>query len=93
MKLDNNCFTTKTGEYVGHALSNNSDHKVRKMTFGGMSLESIGLVRIIEACNLNKNMRTLNIGILTDEGLASLATVLASNNYLEEIQIEETSDP
>jgi len=57
-----------------------------------MSLESIGLVRIIEACNLNKNIKTLNIGVLTDDGLVQLAELLRENDSLEALEICETKD-
>ena len=87
LKLDGNNFTTKAGEYIGEALSANPGYKIRKISFGHMSLESIGLVRVIEACNLNKNIRSLNIGILTDDGLTQLAELLRENDSLEALEI------
>ena len=50
------------------------------------------MVRIVEACNLNTNIRSLNIGILTDEGLLRLAEILSENTSLEELEMEETKD-
>ena len=92
LKLDGNNFTTKAGEYIGGALSANPSYKIKKISFGEMSLESIGMVRIVEACNLNTNIRSLNIGILTDEGLLRLAEILSENTSLEELEMEETKD-
>jgi len=40
------------------------------VSFKGISLESIGIVRMIEAVNANPHVRKLNIGVLTDRGLA-----------------------
>ena len=63
-----------------------------KVSFASISLEEVGLVRLIEACNQNKNILQLNVGILTDKGLSRLAELLKENNSLEEILIEETKD-
>ena len=58
----------------------------------GICLESIGLTRIIEACNGNANIKHLNIGVLTDNGLESLSRLLRENTSLEVIEIQETKD-
>ena len=92
LKLDDNNFTTKAGEYIGEALCNNPGYTLKKISFGGIALESIGLVRIVEACNLNKNIKKLNIGILTDDGLATLANLMKENTSLEELEMEETKN-
>ena len=86
LKLDGNNFTSKAGEYIGGALAGNPSYPLKKISFGGICLESIGLVRVIEAANCNKNIRKLNIGVLTDEGLAKMAHLLADNNSLEELE-------
>lgn len=90
--LDENCFTTKAGEYIGDALANNPAYPVKMLSFQGISLETIGLTRIIEACNLNRNIKKLHIGILTDEGLQALAQLLATNTSLESLTFQETAD-
>ena len=82
LKLDNNNFTSKAGEYIGGALSANPSYQIKKLSFGGISLESIGLVRVIEACNLNENIKSLNIGVLTNDGLIRLAELLRENETL-----------
>lgn len=92
LKLDGNNFTTKAGEYIGNALCANPSYKLKKISFSGISLESIGLTRVVEACNGNENIKRLNIGVLTDEGLERLAQLLAQNESLEEIEIQETKD-
>jgi len=47
---------------------------------------------VVEACNGNHNIKRLNIGVLTDEGLERLSHLLAHNESLEEIEIQETKD-
>ena len=93
LKLDNNNFTSKAGEYIGQALLDNPDYPLKVLSFANINLESIGLTRLIEAVNGNGNIKRLNIGVLTDEGLTHVARILAPNMTLEELTIEETSDP
>ena len=92
LKLDHNNFTSKTGEYIGGALANNPDYKIKKISFEGICLESIGLVRILEAANQNKNIKKLNIGTITDAGLKVVADLMRENTSLEELEFAETSD-
>ena len=54
-------------------MLSNPDYKIKKLSFSGISLESIGLTRILEAVNGNRNVKKLNVGVLTDRGLAKLA--------------------
>lgn len=89
---DNPSFTTKAGEYIGGSLSSNPAYTISKVSFGKICLESIGLVRMVEAANLNKNIIELDVGIVTDKGLTHLADLLKENTSLEQIQIEETKD-
>ena len=85
--LDGNNFSSKAGEYIGEAISANPDYPIKKLSFTGICLESIGLTRIIEAVNCNKNVKKLDVGILTDDGLKQLASLLEPNNSLEEISL------
>jgi len=66
LDLSNNAFSSKAGEYIGEALADNPNYMIFKVSFAGINLEDIGLVRLIEACNQNKNIMKLNVGILTD---------------------------
>lgn len=93
LDLSNNpAFTTKAGEYIGSALAANPGYKMFKVQLGKTCLESIGLVRMIEAANLNRHILELDVGIVTDKGLINLAELLKENTSLEQIVIEETSD-
>ena len=90
--LDGNNFTSKAGEYIGQAISSNPEYPLKKISFTGISLETIGLTRIVEAVNSNRNVKKLNIGLLTDSGLKQLANLLVANDSPEEISLQETSD-
>lgn len=93
INLSGNKFTSKAGEYFGQALSNNPSYPIKKIQFTGISLESIGLTRIIEAVNCNEHIKRLDIGILSDQGLKDMAEMLRPNEHLDEITFQETSDP
>ena len=92
LDLSKNNFSSKAGEYIGDALCKNPDYTIFKVSFAKISLEEAGLVRLIEAANLNKHILKLNIGVITDRGLQMLSDLLRENDTLEEIVIEETDD-
>lgn len=92
LKLDGNNFTSKAGEYIGMALASNPEYEIKKISFKGMSLEHIGLVRIMEAANANHNIKKLDVGILTDNGLTQLADLVRPNESLDELILTETTD-
>ena len=92
LKLDGNNFTSKAGEYIGMALASNPEYEIKKISFKGMSLENIGLVRIMEAANANHNIKKLDVGILTDNGLTQLADLVRPNESLDELVMTETKD-
>jgi len=91
--MDNNNFTSKAGEYIGQALLSNPNYPLKVLSFHNINIESIGLTRLIEAVNGNSNIKRLDIGVLTNEGLTHVASILAPNQSLEELTIEETDDP
>lgn len=93
LNLKGNNFTSKAGEYIGEALAKNSAYPIGRLVFGGICLEQTGLVRIIEAVNANQNIVQLNVGIVTDQGLEILADLLKTNDSLQEISMEQTTDP
>ena len=83
LKLDGNNFTSRAGEYIGNAICNNPEYPIVSVSFTGISLEQIGLTRMIEAVNCNSNIKRLDIGVLTDQGLQALSQLLEPNNTLE----------
>ena len=72
----------KSGIFIGDALVSNPDQPVRKVSFKNCSLKEDGLIRILEACNKNKNIKSLNAGLVSNKGLKALAQVLAANDSL-----------
>jgi hypothetical protein len=48
---------------------------------------------MIESVNCNTNIKRLDIGVLTDEGLQAVSSLLEPNTTLESITIQETKDP
>jgi len=85
LDLSNNKFSGKAGVYIGDALICNPHYPLYKLTFENVHLESDGLVRVLEAVNVNKNVLKLHCGVVTDEGLVILADKLKDNTSLEEI--------
>ena len=92
LKLDGNNFTSRAGEYIGHAICNNPAYPIVSISFTGICLEQIGLTRIIEAVNCNENIKRIDVGILTDDGLKAVSNLLKPNITLESITMCETKD-
>ena len=92
LDLSDNSFSSKAGEYIGCALSQNPEYTIFKVGFSRTNLTMTGLVRMVEAVNQNKNVLLLDIGIVCNDGLTKLAELLKDNSSLEEIAIEETSN-
>jgi len=59
----------KAGIYLGEALILNADHPVSKLNFKNINLGNDGLIRILEACNANKNIKSVNLGFVSSKGL------------------------
>ena len=51
-----------------------------------------GLLRIIEASNRNTNIKSLNLGIVTGDGLLTIARSLQNNHSLQKLKFEECPD-
>jgi len=50
----------KAGIFIGDALMENKDHPVEKICFKDVRLGDDGLLRILEACNANQNIKKIN---------------------------------
>jgi hypothetical protein len=46
-------------------LIKNTDHPIEKISFKNVYLGEDGLIRIIEACNLNSNITKINFGFVS----------------------------
>ena len=90
LSLANNVnLTSQAGIFIGDALKENVDHPIEKVSFKGVDLGDEGLVRILEACNENKNIKKVNLGIVTSRGLGLIAKSLALNKSLIKIKFQE----
>lgn len=76
----------KSGIFIGDALVNNPDQPVRKVSFKNCNLKEDGLIRILEACNKNTNIKSLHAGYVSLKGLKALAQVLAENHSLQKLK-------
>lgn len=75
----NKRLSEKTGIFLGEALITNPEHPVEKLSFKKVCLQEDGLLRILEASNANQNITKLNLGFVTDRGLAIMAKTLCLN--------------
>lgn len=66
LDLSDNAFSQLAGIYIGSALINNPEYPLYKLTFKNVCLGDMGLVRVLEGVNANKNIEKLHCGILTD---------------------------
>jgi len=76
----------KSGIFIGDALVNNPSQPVRKLSFKNCNMKEDGLIRILEACNKNKNIKSLSAGYVSLKGLKALGEVLKDNNSLQKLK-------
>ena len=69
-------MTEKTGILIGEALIQNFNMPISKISFKKVYRGESGLLRILEACNINCNITKLNLGTVSDRGLKIMAKVL-----------------
>jgi hypothetical protein len=88
----NKLLNTKTGVYIGEGLIDNPNHPVKKLNFKGCDLKEDGLIRIVEACNKNKNIISVNLGLVSNRGLKNIAEILKNNKSLSKLKFAENPD-
>ena len=76
--------------FIGEALLSNPEYPIDYLKFKGVNLEETGLHRILEAANVNKHIRRLNVGIISDKGLSILSQLLAFNTSLLRLEFSES---
>lgn len=90
MNLSNNPgLKFKSGIFIGDALVQNPDQPVRKLSFKNCNMKEDGLIRILEACNANKNIKSLHAGYVSSKGLKAIAQVLCNNDSLVKLKFQE----
>jgi hypothetical protein len=77
---------SKTGIFIGESLISNPDHPIEKLKFKNIYLEDDGLIRILEACNTNKNIKSVTLGYVSSTGLKLMAKTLKINKTLEKLK-------
>lgn len=82
----------KTGIYIGEALIANPSHPVNKLSFKGLDLQEDGLLRVLEACNANKNIEKLHLGFVSGRGLRLMSEVVRGNKSIKKIKFQEHPD-
>jgi hypothetical protein len=75
--------------FIGQGLIDNVDHPVTKISFKNCDLGEAGVHRIIEASNCNHNVKKINMGLVSDRSLKSIAQLLKNNTSLEKLKLSE----
>ncbi len=81
---------SRAGEYLAEALR--GDYPIKWLSFKGNCLEGVGLRHILEAANSNENMKYLDLGYVSDDGLQMMTELLKFNKTLEEIRFKECKE-
>lgn len=69
----------KSAFYIGEALIRNPKAPISQIFFKDIKLDAQGLFSLLEGTNINQNVKSLHVGIVTDEGLATIAECIGSN--------------
>jgi hypothetical protein len=83
---------SKAGIFIGDALIANKDHPVEKISFKNVFLGDDGLLRILEACNANSNIKKVHLGYVSSKGLKLMGQTLKINKNLEKLKFQEHKD-
>ena len=79
LNLSNNSMQAKAAVCIGDALIKNPEYPIQQILLRNINIGEDGVHRLMEAANLNKNIRRLHVGILSDLALLKLASKLCSN--------------
>ena len=82
----------KAGIFIGDALIDNKDHPIEKICFKDVTLGEDGLLRILEACNSNQNIKKINLGYISDRGLKLVADTFLHNRSLNKLKFQEEEE-
>lgn len=79
----------KAGMYIGDALMKNNTYPIQQILFKGVNLKTEGVKRLFDSMNINKNIKRLHIGIISNETLSQLTYLLSDNLGLIELEFQE----
>ena len=86
MLAKNKGLNNKAGIHIGDALLANPDHPIEKISFKNVYLGDDGVLRILEACNGNKHIKKVQLGVISNEGIKLMSKVLMHNTTLKKIK-------
>ena len=86
MLAKNKGLNNKAGIHIGDALLANPDHPIEKISFKNVYLGDDGVLRILEACNGNKHIKKVHLGVVSNEGMKLMSKVLMHNTTLKKIK-------
>ena len=92
MLAKNKGLNNKAGIHIGDALLANPDHPIEKISFKNVYLGDDGVLRILEACNGNKHIKKVHLGVVSNEGMKLMSKVLMHNTTLKKIKFQEHRD-
>lgn len=69
----------KSGFYIGEALIKSPKAPIEQIFLKDVKLDNQGLYSLIEGANINYNIKSLHVGIVTDEGLSVIAECIGNN--------------
>lgn len=90
LNLSETKMQEKAGLFIGEALLANPLYPLQRIKFKGVDLEENGLYRILEAVNANKNISRINLGVISDFGLKTMAELLKENTTLLRLEFSES---
>jgi hypothetical protein len=80
----------KVGFYIGDALIKHPNAAIQEILFKNIPLGTQGLFSMLEAANVNRNIKSMHIGIVTDEGLKTVAESMGYNSgNLVRLELQE----
>lgn len=84
--LSNTKMQNKAGIFIGEVLMRNPTYPIERIKFKDVNIEETGIFRILEAINLNQNIKKVHLGIVSDFGLKTMADLLKSNKSLTKLE-------
>lgn len=85
----NKGLDNKAGLHIGDALLKNPNHPMTKISFKKVYLGEDGLLRVLEGCNANKNIKKVHLGAVSAEGMILMSKCLMYNTSIQKLKFQE----
>eukprot|EP00347_Sterkiella_histriomuscorum_P021467 403333876 len=89
LNLSRNLIQDKAGMYIGDALANNEKYPIQQILFKGVNLKLEGSKRLFSSLGINKNVKRLHIGVISNESLQEMGSSLSKRPGLIELEFQE----